>query len=42
MIQNKIEDGLAEEILAGKIKAGNAVEVVMQKKEIAFIMKKEK
>ncbi len=42
MIQNKIEDGLAEEILAGKIKAGNAVEVVMQKKEIAFVLKKEK
>ncbi len=42
MIQNKIEDGLAEEILAGKIKSGDAVEVAMQKKEIAFVLKKEK
>ena len=42
MIQNKIEDGLAEEILAGKIKSGDAVEAAMQKKEIAFVLKKEK
>ncbi len=42
MIQNKIEDGLAEEILSGRIKAGDTVEVSMHKKEIAFVAKKEK
>lgn len=42
MIQNKIEDALAEEILAGHIKAGSAVEAAMQKKEIVFQIKKEK
>ncbi len=42
MIQNKIEDGLAEEILAGRVKPGSEVEVAMQKKEIVFQMKKEK
>ena len=42
MIQNKIEDGLAEELLAGKVKAGDVVEVAVHKKEIAFTVKKEK
>lgn len=36
MIQNKIEDTLAEEILAGKVKRGDQVEVGLKKKEIAF------
>lgn len=40
MIQNKIEDALAEEILAGKIKNGDLVEVGLKKKEIAFEVKK--
>ena len=39
MIQNKIEDGLAEEILAGRVKPGSAVETAMQKKEIVFHVK---
>ncbi|MCI9174676.1 MAG: ATP-dependent Clp protease ATP-binding subunit [Lachnospiraceae bacterium] len=42
MIQNKIEDGLAEEILSGRIKQGDSVEAGMHKKEIAFTVKKEK
>ncbi len=42
IIQNKIEDGLAEEILSGRIEAGDTVEVSMHKKEIAFVAKKEK
>ena len=41
MIQNKIEDGLAEEILAGRVKPGSAVAAAMQKKEIVFQVKKE-
>ena len=36
MIQNKIEDPMAEEILAGKIRAGEKVLVAMKKKEIVF------
>lgn len=36
MIQNKIEDELAEEILAGKIHRGDTVEVGLKKKEIVF------
>jgi ATP-dependent Clp protease ATP-binding subunit ClpC len=36
MIQNKIEDPMAEEILSGKIKAGDKVLVTMKKKEIVF------
>ncbi len=40
MIQNKIEDGLAEELLAGRVKAGDMVEVSVHKKEIAFTVKK--
>ncbi|MCI9136920.1 MAG: ATP-dependent Clp protease ATP-binding subunit [Lachnospiraceae bacterium] len=42
MIQNKIEDGLAEEILSGKIKRGDTVEASIHKKEITFVVKKEK
>lgn len=42
MIQNKIEDSLAEEILSGKIKAGDMVEAGLHKNEIAFSIKKEK
>lgn len=42
MIQNKIEDGLAEEILSGSIKQGDSVEAAMHKKEIVFTVKKEK
>lgn len=42
MIQNKIEDGLAEEVLSGKIKRGDVVEASMHKKEITFTVKKEK
>ncbi|MCI8483968.1 MAG: ATP-dependent Clp protease ATP-binding subunit [Lachnospiraceae bacterium] len=41
-IQNKIEDELAEEILAGRVKTGDVVEAVMQKKQITFVVKKEK
>lgn len=40
MIQNKIEDGLAEEVLSNRVKAGDTVEVVMKKEEIAFLVKK--
>lgn len=36
MIQSKIEDGLAEELLAGNIKAGDTVTVSMHKKQITF------
>ena len=39
MIQNKIEDELAEEILAGKIHRGDTVEVGLKKKEIVFEIK---
>ncbi len=39
-IQNEIEDGLAEEILAGRVKTGDQVDVTMRKKEVAFIVKK--
>lgn len=37
MIQSKIEDGLAEEVLAGRIKSQDTVDVVLRKKEIAFV-----
>lgn len=36
MIQNKIEDALAEEILDNKIKKGDIVEVTLKKEEIIF------
>lgn len=42
MIQNKIEDSLAEEILSGRIKQGDFVEAAMHKKEVSFTVKKEK
>ena len=35
-IQNKIEDAMAEEILNGRMKAGDTVSVGVQKKEIKF------
>ncbi|MCI8299947.1 MAG: ATP-dependent Clp protease ATP-binding subunit [Lachnospiraceae bacterium] len=41
-IQNELEDGLAEEVLAGRVKAGDQVEVTMRRKEVAFVVKKEK
>ncbi len=42
MIQSKIEDALAEEILAGRIKRGDRVEVGLKKKEIVFEVPKSK
>ena len=39
MIQSKIEDQLAEEILAGKIKKGDTVRVGCKKKELVFEIK---
>lgn len=42
MIQSKIEDALAEEILAGRIKRGDWVEVGLKKKEIVFEVPKSK
>lgn len=39
MIQSKIEDKLAEEILAGNILRGDTVEVGLKKKEIVFVKK---
>ena len=38
MIQSKIEDGLAEEVLAGRVKEKDTVNVVLRKKEIAFVI----
>ncbi len=35
-IQNELEDGLAEEILAGRVKRGDKVEIIMSNKEIKF------
>lgn len=42
MIQSKIEDAIAEEILAGMIKRGDRVEVGLKKKEIVFEVPKSK
>ena len=42
MIQSKIEDALAEEILAGRIKRGDREEVGLKKKEIVFEVPKSK
>ncbi len=39
MIQNKLEDGLAEELLAGKLRAGGQVEITIRKGEVCFIQK---
>ncbi len=41
-IQNAIEDALAEEILDGKIKKGNAVDVTVQGEKVRFIVKEKK
>lgn len=40
MIQNKLEDGLAEELLAGRLRAGEQVEITLRKGEICFVQKK--
>ena len=39
MIQNKLEDGLAEELLSGRLSAGGQVEITMRKGEICFLQK---
>ena len=39
MIQNKLEDGLAEELLTGKLRAGGQVEITIRKGEVCFIQK---
>ena len=39
MIQTKIEDQLAEEILAGRAKRGDTVRVALRKKELVFEVK---
>ncbi len=39
MIQNKLEDGLAEELLAGHIHAGGQVEITLRKGEVCFLQK---
>jgi len=41
MIQSKIEDKLAEEILAGTIKSGNLINVGVKKEEVYFSTKKD-
>ena len=40
MIQTKIEDALAEEILTGKVKAGDSVSLGIQKEKLNFKVKK--
>jgi ATP-dependent Clp protease ATP-binding subunit ClpC len=40
MIQTKIEDQLAEEILSGQVKRGDSVRVSVKKKELVFEVKK--
>ena len=40
-IQNELEDSLAEEILAGRVKAGDQVEITMRNKKVFFVVKKE-
>ena len=39
MIQTKIEDQLAEEILSGRVKKGDTVRVALKKKELIFEVK---
>ncbi len=39
MLQNKVEDKLAEEILSGTIKRGDTIDVTLKKNEIAFVKK---
>ena len=41
MIQTKLEDALAEEILAGEIKAGDTVDVGVRSKQVLFQVRKE-
>lgn len=38
-LQNKVEDPLAEEILSGRIKRGDEIDVTLKKNEIAFVKK---
>ena len=40
MIQSKIEDPLAEELLAGHFAKGDAIDVTLKKNEITFVKKK--
>lgn len=40
-IQTRLEDKLANEILEGKIKRGDTVQVQLKKKEICFVVKKD-
>ena len=40
-IQSKIEDALANEILEGRVKCGDSVQVKLHKNEIAFEVKKQ-
>ena len=40
-IQSKIEDALANEILEGRVKRGDSVQVKLHKNEIAFEVKKQ-
>jgi len=40
MIQSKLEDALSEEILTGKVKAGDAVVIGLSKEKITFRVKK--
>lgn len=40
MIQSKVEDALAEEILSGNVKSGDIVDAGMKKEEVHFTVKK--
>lgn len=42
MLQNKIEDPLAEEILSNRVKEADTVDVTLRKNEIIFLVKKER
>ena len=42
MIQSKVEDSLAEEVLAGKIQSGNSVNVSCRNGKVNFTVKEEK
>ena len=39
MIQTRLEDRLAEEILEGRVRPGQPVDVTIRKKEICFVTK---
>ena len=41
-IQTKVEDALAQEILEGRVKAGDTVAVGVSKKEVKFVVKNHK